>query len=110
MHHISLQEREVELNEVVGNIVSVYEGKCYSAVLACIKRSMAVLRRRMCASSGSGALVINQVKYLYIQPSKTRGNRQHTTFAAVFHLSFLAAIFSSRRRALRPQRNNQSQS
>ena len=56
------QEREVELDEVVGNILTTYDDKCYSAVLACIKRSMSVLRRRLCSSSGGGVLYVNQVR------------------------------------------------
>ena len=55
------QEREVELDEVVGSIMSTYDDKCYGAVLACIKRSMLILRRRLCSSSG-GVLYVDQVR------------------------------------------------
>ncbi len=57
----AFQEREVEISEVISSIMSTYDEKCYSAVLASIKRSMAVLRRRLCFSSKPGVLNIDQV-------------------------------------------------
>jgi hypothetical protein len=61
---LKFQEREVELNEVVADIMSTYDEKCYSAVLACIKHSMAVLRRRLCSAGRSGVLNLDQVSVL----------------------------------------------
>ena len=40
----------------------LYEEKCYGAIITCIKRSMAALRRRLCPPSGSGVLHVDQVK------------------------------------------------
>ena len=86
----------VELDEVVQNILSSYDEKCYSAVLACIKRSMAVLRRRLCSSGKAGALSVDQVrmKFFSIILVRTLGSSDCVIKDSVLSLLF-TAIFSS---------------